>query len=392
MDVIFVKKLEKKEMRKSNFELLRILAILCIIVFHHFGNKTPNSFISIPSGFTKGSYYYDIVNNSTKSFSFKSLILDFCYGHFGDGCNLIFMLITGYFLFNKNVNLEKRVSSVKKILFISLFGGFVLTIINAVMVKWFVPFPGAPLYKPVFNFLSWFSGSNMWYFQVYGLFMLLILPILKHFESKIDRKTHKLIIGMLLAICFLDISKYLPILGISFRIIQFTLCYYIGGYISKYSVNFNLKKLIFALIFYIMLYIGYEYYWRMSMRKMFDPYAYSYISVMQPFICSIIFAVLVFLIFSKLDFKSRVINHISVAVPGIYVFHLNFISSAYVIANSFWWKDWSLGGYCKFIIINTLMLFIIGYLIDLIRRLIFYFLDKKKSIFMLTEETKKKTS
>lgn len=381
--------LEKKQTRKSNFELLRILSMLCIVLFHHFGNKTPNSFISLPSGFTQNSYFYDVVNNITNNFDFKSLILDFCYGHFGDGCNLIFMLITGYFLFNKNINLEKRVGSVKKILFITLYGGCVLTIINAVVVKWLVPFSGAPLYKPIFNLPNWFSGSNMWYFQAYGIFMLIILPILKHFEPKINKKTHKLIVGMLLAICFLDVGNYLPNLWISFRIIQFTLCYYIGGYVSKYSVNFSLKKLIIVLINYIILYIGYEYYWRMSMRKMFSPFDYSYISVMQPFVCSLIFAVLIFLIFSKFDFKSRVINHISTAVPVIYVFHFNFISTSYVIANSFWWKDWSLGGYCKFVLINTLILFVLGYLIDLVRRLLFYCLNKKKSIFIITEGAKK---
>jgi len=57
-DVIFMNELEKKQIRKSNIELLRILAMLCIALFHHFGNKTPNSFISLPSGFIENRYFY----------------------------------------------------------------------------------------------------------------------------------------------------------------------------------------------------------------------------------------------------------------------------------------------------------------------------------------------
>ena len=59
-----IKVLDKKKIpyysciRELNIELLRILAMLCIVLFHHFGNKTPNSFISLPSGFTENSYFY----------------------------------------------------------------------------------------------------------------------------------------------------------------------------------------------------------------------------------------------------------------------------------------------------------------------------------------------
>lgn len=372
--------LEKaKNVRQSNYELLRILAMFGIVLYHHFGNKTPNGFIDLPMGFTQENYFYDIVNN-TSFFDFKTLILDFCYGHFGQGGNLIFMLITGYFLFGKELNFSKRVKSVYKILFITAFWGCLLTIITTLIVKFLYPLGGAPLFKPVFNFLSWFSSSNMWYFQAYGIFILVIIPILKYFEPRIDKKTHISIIAMFIALFFLDYAQYLPNIWLSSKILQFVLCYYIGGYVSKYSIQFSLKKLLSVLVIYIMLFFAYEYYWRASMRKMYEPFEYSYISVMEPFISSLIFSVLVFLIFSKINFKSRIINCIASTTPGIYVFHYVLIDETFAIANTYWWNDWSLGGYCKFILIDSILLFVIGYILDSVRKWLFSVLEKRLKI------------
>ena len=111
------------------------------------------------------------------------------------------------------------------------------------------------------------------------------------------------------------------------------------------------------------------------MRKMYEPYEYSYINVMAPFICSLIYAVLVFLIFSKIEIRSKLINNIAETTPGIYIFHYSFISTEYVIANTLWWKDWSFDGYCKFVIIDSILMFVVGCLLDLIRNKIFLSID-----------------
>lgn len=367
---------ERREQRQSNFELLRIIAMFGIVLFHHFGNRTPNSFIVLQEGFKIDNYFYDIINNTTSQLSFRTLLLDYCYGHFGNGGNLIFMLLTGYFLYGKKLSLEKRVKSATEIIFLIMYGAIIMTVINAVSVKFYYPFAGCPSFKPTFDFPNWVSGSNLWYFQAYGVFILVVVPILKYFEPRIDRNTHKALIAMLVALCFFDYSNYLPNIWISKRILQFTMCYYIGGYVSKYPVKYSWKKLIISFIIYTLSYFVYEYYWRVRMRKMFAPPEYSYISVMQPFICCLIFALLLFLIFSKIHINSRIINHISSATPMIYLFHYNFVSYSYVIANTFWWKDWSIEGYCKFVLIDSLLLFALGYLIELLRKFLFSYLEK----------------
>ena len=78
--------------RKSNIDLLRLIAIFGIVMYHHYGSKVPTNFVQLPEGFTNDSYFYDLVNNFQGGVSKTSLLMDFCYWHFGTGGNLIFML------------------------------------------------------------------------------------------------------------------------------------------------------------------------------------------------------------------------------------------------------------------------------------------------------------
>lgn len=362
--------------KRSSFELLRILAMYGIIIFHHFGNKTMNCFVELPKGFSADNYFYDIVNNSTGSLELVTLVMDFCYGHFGDGGNFLFMMITGYFLFGKTLSLEKRIKPLLKTLFIVFFWGCVITVIYAVAIKFFYPFAGVTSYKPMFEFPNWFSGANMWYFQAYGVFLLIIMPILKYFEPRLDRKTHKLVMLMFIALLFLDYTAYLPSIWLSKRLLQFTACYYIGGYIAKYPVSCSIKKLVLALIAYISLSLLYLYYWRLGMRRMHGMSGYSYIKVINPVFCCLVFAVLVFLIFSKINFQSNIVNHIAKATPGIYVFHFKTVSLSFAFAE-YWWHDWSPQGYFSFILLNSMLLFVVGYMIDQFRQRAYTRLQKQ---------------
>ena len=373
-------------LKKSNFELLRILAMFGIIIFHHFGNRVICQFAVLPNGFSIDKYFYDVINNTTKSFDFRTLLLDFCYGHFGNGGNFLFMLITGYFMFGKSLNYEKNIKSIKKILFMLLFWGFVLTAVYGIVIKVFYPIGDVSSYKPIFLLPNWLSGSNMWYFQAYGIFILIVVPILKRFENRIDRNIHKKIIAVLVCLFFLDFSKYLPSIWLSERVLQFVTCYYIGGYISRYSISVSWKSLWLALMSYMAVYFAYEYYWRMGMRKMYNPSEYSYISVMQPFICCLIYAVIIFLMFSKLNFSSRAVNHVAAATPGIYIFHFNMISLCFAFANTYWWKNWTISGYIAFVIVDTIILFGVGCIIDNIRMKIFAFVKSRVERCM-TEST-----
>ena len=227
-------------------------------------------------------------------------------------------------------------------------------------------------FRFVFTLPNWLSGENLWYLQAYGVFILVLLPILKLFESKITRKTHLLLALSLIFLRFFAYSVYLPNLWIASRMMDFIMCYYVGGYISKYPFNISWKQLIAGAGGYLILYFIYEYYWRLACAIEYEPAEYSYVSVMGPFLCCMIFALLCILIFEKMDIPSEVLSktvkNLASTTMGIYIFHYSLISLSFVFANQFWWSNWTIKGYFIFVIINSVFLFTGGFLTDKIRQ------------------------
>ena len=368
--------------RKSNFDLLRILAMYGIIIFHHFGTHAVNSFVELTKGFNETSYYYDFINNIRGYVSKTSLVMDFCYGHFGNGGSFIFMLITGYFLFGREISFSKRVRSAARILYALLFYGIILLLINWFVLARFYPISFYPTYKAVFRLPNWLSGENLWYLQAYGCFILVVLPILKLFEKKLTRKTHLCIFLTFVCLNFMAYDLYLPNLWISQRVCQFIMFYYGGGYISKYHFKVSPKKIAVISIVYVLIYFAYEYYWRLSNSLMFKPSQYTYIDVAQPFTCCLIYALLCFLFFDNINLKvsapfSKVLSTVSSKTIGIYIFHYNIVTIAYIAANALGWHNWSRKGFLLFAILDSIVLFIVGFLIDCVRDWSYKRVEKK---------------
>lgn len=88
--------------RQSNIELLRILAILCIISFHYV--------------YKSGYVLNDL--------SLKSLTINSCWflGEFGVN---LFILITGYFLINSKFSFKKLIKLILEVNFYYLLTSFV---------------------------------------------------------------------------------------------------------------------------------------------------------------------------------------------------------------------------------------------------------------------------
>ena len=368
--------------RNANYDLLKILAMFGIILFHHFGNKIPNNFVELTDGFTTNSYFYDFINNIPGGVSKVSLLMDFCYCHFGNGGNYIFMLVTGYFLFGREISFPKRVHKVAGVLYAILFHGIVLTIIHFATMKIFYPFSSYEEFKPLFRLPNWFSEKNLWYLQVYGLFILLIIPLLKKFENKLDKKTHLCIAFTLIFINFLSYTEWLPNIWISDRLVEFSMCYYLGGYFSKYNVKIESKKLIIALLVYLISFFLYQYYWRYTCSIIYEkPSDYSYVAVSAPFVFCIIFSSICFLLFNNMvfthAFSGKILSNVASSTIGIYIFHYNLVQLSSLIANEVWWHDWSRNGYFVFALIDTVILFILGLLIDKIRKCTYKLIEKK---------------
>lgn len=369
--------------RNASIDILRIAAMLGIILFHHFGTKVPNAFASLPSGFAHDAYYYDVISNATGCVQKLSLIMDFCYGHFGNGCNFIFMLVTGYFLFGRSLTIRKRTKSVVKVILALVFYGVLLTIINFAMLAFIRPQVESMPTNLVFTLPNWLSGENMWYLQAYGIFILIVLPLLKLFEDKLTREIHGCVCIALVCIHLLAYQTYLPNLPLSGKLVYFIMCYYIGGYVKTHGVRLSLKQLVGLLAAYVIAYLCYEYYWRYSNMVLHAPHEYSYIKVMQPFICCIAFSFLCFAIATKIHLTpregvSKALGSVAATTIGIYIFHFNTVGFSFIIANKYWWHDWSTKGFFLFSIIDTLLLFAISCIIELLRQRLMAFIHSRR--------------
>lgn len=371
------------EKRKTNLDLLRVVTMYGIVIFHHFPKKTLNHIVELSGGFTKDLYFYDFVNNMHLTgghVSKVSLLMDFCYGHFGKGGNFIFMLITGYFLFGREISFPKRVRTVARVLYAILFYGIIFTLINFFLLVKFWPFSSYKTYLPIFTLPNWLSGSNMWYLQAYGCFILIVLPLLKMFENRLTQKTHLCLALTLSFLHLLSYHSFFPDLWLSSRMLDFILFYYLGGYISKYKPGVKLRTLLILFFSYLLMYFTYESYWRYSCSILYEPSKYSYIKVMAPYICSLIYAVLCFLIFNCIKMPklcSNIISAISDKTIGIYIFHFNVLDISFIMADYLGWHDWTRKGYFLFVIINSLVLFVIGFFVDVVRKWSYKLIEQK---------------
>lgn len=358
--------------RNANHDYLKIVAMYGIVLFHHFGQKIPNHFVQLKEGFTLDSYFYDFINNTSQGVSKVSLIMDFCYGHFGNGNNFIFMLITGYYMFGRDISNYQMTKKVAKILYAILYFGIVLSITNYVILKMFYPFSNCEDFTFTFFYLpKWLCDDNLWYIRAYGFFILIVIPILKLFENKITRSIHIYIIFALIVINLLSYNEWIPNIFFSSEIMFFVMCYYLGGYISRYLTEVRKGVWVIISITYLVVYFVYEYFWRCTCSTFYEPFEYSFIAVIvenKSFICCMVYSVLLFLFFNSfkinLSIFNKLANRIASSTIGIYIFHSNMLALSFILADMFWWCDWTRKGYFLFCLIDSVLLFVVGGVLD----------------------------
>lgn len=298
----------KDQSRQSNFELMRIIAMMMIIVWHIIihGRLIENT-----AGFTN---------------LFLNFLLCICIIHVNS-----FALLMGYFQYEKEFSLRK---------FLKLFNS-----------QWF--------YKIVFAVLALITGivaisktnfileilpigspNNYWFIYCY-LGTYLLSPFLNKFIAFIDKKDYR----NCLIVCFFLFSVVAYITHGSIidnngsTIYQFIFLYLLGAYLHKYPVkdNIYLKKysnnklmLIFSLgfIFFtiinflIQVFAIYMINTNNSIVRTISLYIidskYYYSSPV-----TILQTVCFFLFFETLSIKSKFINFVSSTTLGIYLIHDN---------------------------------------------------------------------
>ena len=279
-----------KKQRQSNFELLRIIAIIMIIMCHYYGHGGGSE-------------------------SEKNLILKTIFGCFGCIANNIFLLITGYFLVKSNVNYKKIIKLILEMFFYSIvidiiFYGFKI-----------VPFDIKNFAKSLLPIIygNWFC--------VYYIILYLLIPYINMFVRKIKKEDFR---NCLITLIFL-ISIIPTITNNGWKVENhslFILSYCLGAYIRLYPIKifdnnkFNIKILIIILL---LCSLGVSTFVLIGKILNIDFFIHNARYFMQGnySIFNIMMALFIFFIFKNINVKSNLINEIASSVLGIYLIHDN---------------------------------------------------------------------
>lgn len=284
----------KNKSRSSNFELLRIIAML-MIVAHHF---------SIHSGFSM----------KIPPLYLNTLFLQFLQFGGKIGVN-VFVLISGYFLINTdNIKLKKVIKLWCQIFFYSfiIYLIFTLTGYQKFNITSFIK-----SIMPIIYSQYWFASS---YFILY-----LFVPYINKLVKNIEKVSYKKLLVLMFVLWSIlpTLTKQKLYMN---EILWFLFLYLVAGYIRLYFNDtrktckwyFINTILVFILTFSITII--------MDLLSLKYPYFNKYTTYLYGMnqIPILIISILLFLTFKNLKLRNiKVINTIASATFGVYLIHDN---------------------------------------------------------------------
>lgn len=327
----------KTKVRDSNYELLRIISMIWIIIWHTVINS---------------ALLYRTSGSVNFSFNFLFMII---VVHVN-----LFMLITGYYQSKSEFKLKKVISFLLQIAF--------------------------------------YNSYSYWFFSCY-IITYIISPFLNKFIVNLDKKEFKKLIGCLV-LCFSVLPFLTGNLLFStngYSVYQFVLMYFIGAYIRKFNLNKNLlkkinisqKRVIYIVIFILCTIFNFSLiYLQKQMAVLDSNILNSLANIMKDYSIFynnplvIIQAISLFLLFGTFDFKNKVINKISSLTFGVYLIH----ESYYMRMNLYKWIRIDNGKmiYGKSILLKVfvcaIIIFILCAIIEWIRQLLFKLISKLRFV------------
>lgn len=290
-----------KKVRESNFELLRCMLMLMVVLVHYNNSAMGKAFSYVTEGSI--NYYF--------TYFMESLAIIGTNG---------FVLLTGYFSWKKeSASLRKPVGLLMYVVAYNLL----FFVLRLLIIK--EPFS-------LIAFIFSFVPAN-WYIVLFVVLLLLspyLNEVIRHM-SKQGYMTLLVLMFLLFSVwpTILDVAKEL--LGMStvgmntvaingadngYSIVNFVMLYMIGAFLSKYDVlKYNLKwDIIGYIIFSILIFL----------QEVLLCAGWSYAN---PFvICS---TVCFFNIFRNMHFTSKLVNTISSASLGVFLIHTQYLISTY---------------------------------------------------------------
>lgn len=288
--------------RQSNFELLRILAMIMIVAHHYV---------------VHGSLQFD-------SLTLNSFLLRFISIGGKIGVD-IFVLISGYFLVNSKMKGIKVLKLFLQVWFWGiatlLFFGIYLFSIHFIDFREFIK----KFIQSVF-----FIKSSYWFVKPY-IFLYILHPFINIVIKSINKEQFlKLIIFLLFIYCIWPKIEFSSVDSLNW----FITLYLLSAYTKLYCVNIfkDTKKLFFvAILLYIVVFISATLIGLVGLKNpLIASKSMVLASMESPFILIISFCI--FAAFINIKFYNNTVNKIASATFGVYLIHDNAISRI------FFWK------------------------------------------------------
>lgn len=350
--------------RKSNFELMRISSMILIIIWHVI-------------------LHGKLLDNSEGPFMiYYKVLLYIAIIHVNS-----FIVLTGYFQSKSKFKLSKLLSLILEVIFYS-----VLVLCVSKIFNFGVEFDLTNIIK---NLLPSAIG-NYWFISAYIIVYLFSDYINKFINSLSKKEFRNIIILMFLVLSvFVWISGLRILDNTGYNFYHFIFMYLIGAYLRMYPLkeSYYFKRLsmkgyktilILGIMVIVILNISlftfahdiayynnflYEFAYRILSLEFF----YS-----APLV--IIQTVFYFELFKYMNVKSSLINYLSSCTFGIYLLHDNIImrNNIYHILK----VDTGTFGYSKLLyaFATVIIIFGVGIIVESIRKLIFYLLNKTKIV------------
>lgn len=359
-----MKTADKKE-RNSNFELLRIVSMMMIILWHiyHFGGIKDNPRIMNP-----------VIA------LFFELLSFFLVVHVNS-----YVLVTGYFFDKTKVKLGKVCSLIDSMFFYRVVSIIVFVGLGL-------------LYMTKVDYIDFKFLNDYWFVQVY-IALYLITPFLNKLINHMKQKEHLTLLvinTIILSLVPFFTGNGLALNNSGYSLYGFVYLYFLAAYIKKYPIrnNFifshfsdNLYKIFWIIVFIACALLNFLIYVTLKQYSILGPVFkwisnnYNTVSLYysNPFI--ILQSVAYFLIFEQMNFKSKIVNKISKLTLGIYFIH----ETNFVRLHLYKWLRINNGPVYsyKFIIYVFLMVFVIFIgcgIIEFIRQTIMNFIQKRKIV------------
>lgn len=303
---------KEKTERNSNFELMRITSMFMIVIWHFIFHS----------------------NILAKTSGTLNLIIYFIYIIVSIHVNS-FILVSGYFQYNKKFKPRKIVSLITTTWFYKLIYAIIFSVTGIVTItKTEMLFFIQP-----FNFNYGF-GEFYWFINMY-IFLYLLSPFINKLIETLSQKQHKTLIIILLVMLSIvpTVTLNSTLNNNGYTIASFVMLYIIGAYFGKYKLrenyhfrNFSKNKyqLLLLVLFIVSIFLAITPkiitdYFENSTIEILSYVKYLFGLKLIDYISPVIIleSILYLLLFETFDFKSKFINKVASLTFGIYLVHEN---------------------------------------------------------------------